>query len=113
MATYKYPQSVWDYTPDADVEAGDVVLLGTNEDMLGIVVADLDADELGAVRVDGIHQFDTAVTDFEQGDACYYNSGDDEITDDDSDTYAGRVTEQVSDTSVNVAINFGGLTAGS
>ena len=112
-ATFRYTEQVWDYTPATAKSAGDIVLLGTDTDVVGVVVADLAANELGAIRVTGACDFTTAVTDFAQGDAAYYDSVTGTITDDNTDTYAGRVTEQISSTVIRVAINFMFAPAGS
>lgn len=105
MATYKGESGVWDYTPTSAATAGDVVLLGDNDDILGVVVADTEASQLGAIRTNGIFEFTTAVSDFSQGDACYYDSVNNVITEDVTDTYAGRVASQPTSTTVRVDIN--------
>ena len=111
-ATYKHSEPVWDYTPVAAATAGDVVLLGTSEDIVGVVVSDIAAGILGAVRVSGAFEFTTEDT-LAQGDAAYYNETSGYITDDSTDTYAGRVVELVDSDTVRVAINFGELPLGS
>ena len=113
-AIYKHGlQDKWDYTPTGeDATAGDVVLLGTDDDLISVVVSDTEEDELGAVAVSGVYQFVTAVTDFAQGDPAYL-AGSGAITDDTSDTYAGRVVRQYSTTRVWVDINRGCAPAGS
>lgn len=105
MANYKGESNVIDYTPTSAATAGDVVLLGTSEDLLGIVVADTEASQLGALYVKGIFEFTTAVSDFTQGDPCYYDSVNEVITEDVTDVYAGRVASQPTSTTVRVLIN--------
>jgi predicted RecA/RadA family phage recombinase len=102
MATYVNDGSTIPYTPVSAATAGDVVVQGL---MIGIVVADIEAGQLGALRVDGAFQFTTAAT-FDVGDMAFYNSSTDTITSTDTDVYAGRVVEQPTATTVNVKINF-------
>lgn len=105
-ATFKHGAETWDYTPVAATSAGDVVLLGDNDDVLGVAVADIEAAQLGAVYVEGVFEFTTAVTDFSQGDAAYYNSSSETITETATDKYAGRVVSQPTSTTVRVSINM-------
>jgi predicted RecA/RadA family phage recombinase len=114
MATYKFGNTTnWDHTPVVAKTAGDVVLLGTDSDVIGVIVADTAASALGAVSVSGVFQFTTADT-FVQGEAAYYNVSGDVITDDATDTYAGRVAATVaSGTTVLVDINSMFAPAGS
>ena len=112
MATIRGDGQRWDYTPDgAAVTAGDVVLLGTDSEIISVVVADTKDGELGAVQVAGLVDFDTSDT-LVQGDAAYYNSVSDEMTDETTDTYAGRVEEMLTNI-VRVDINFGQTPSGS
>ena len=66
-----------DYTPNADVAAGDVVV---QSDLVGIAKLDITANELGALAVSGV--FDVAkeggvgVT-FAVGDKAYWDDGND------------------------------------
>ena len=43
-----------DYTPDADVASGDVVVQG---DLVGVAKLDIKADKLGALAVSGVFDF--------------------------------------------------------
>jgi len=110
MASFVNEGNVIPYTSVTALTAGDVVL--PSADVIGVVVADTDAGELGALRVDGVYRFDTSAT-LVQGDECYYNATADEITDDSTDVYAGRVSEAVSTTEIDVKINFKEAPAGS
>jgi predicted RecA/RadA family phage recombinase len=47
-----------DYTPSADVAAGDVVV---QEDLIGVAKLDIPADTLGALHVTGVFDFPKAV----------------------------------------------------
>ena len=66
-----------DYTPNADVAAGDVVV---QSDLVGIAKLDIAADRLGALAVTGV--FDVAKEDgvgvtFAVGDKVYWDDGND------------------------------------
>ena len=108
MATFKYSDDVLPYTPVAAATAGDVVLLGVNEDLVGVVVADLAAGALGGIRVKGACEFATSETTMIQGDAAYYSAGGGEITATNTDTYAGRVAEYNTAGVITVALNAAG-----
>ena len=104
MIVYVNSGNVIPYTPDEDVTAGDVVVQGG---MICVVVADIEEDQLGALRIDGVHTFPTSV-DFDVGDRAYLDETEVEATDDADDggnPYLGRVTE-VGDGTVDVRINF-------
>ncbi|MBI1372476.1 MAG: DUF2190 family protein [Phycisphaera sp.] len=47
-----------DYTPSADVAAGDVVV---QEDLIGVAKLDIPADTLGALHVTGVFDFPKAI----------------------------------------------------
>ena len=96
----------WDYLPGGtDATAGDVVLLGAEDDLVGVVVTDIAANYRGAVSVSGVFEFDTEDT-MAQGDAAYVDSEGD-ITDDSTDTYAGRVARATASGKVLVSLNIG------
>ena len=103
MATFKQSGDVINYTPVAAETAGDVVIVG--EDIISVAVADIEAGQLGAHYVKGIFEFATS-DDLEAGDNAYYNATSDEITDTDTDVYAGRVVEATANSKVLVSINF-------
>ena len=50
-AIYVQPGNAIDYTPTADVAAGDVVVLGT---IIGVASYDIAANTLGALNVSGV-----------------------------------------------------------
>jgi predicted RecA/RadA family phage recombinase len=104
---YKHSEPVWDYTAGGSgATAGDVVLLGANDDVIGIVVADIEANGLGAVRVTGVYSLPTEETGMVQGDEAYWDADDEVITDDTSDVYAGRCAGRSAGGKVLVSINF-------
>ncbi len=64
-----------DYTPSADIVAGDVVVQG---DLVGIAKCDIPAGTLGALAVVGLFDFPKAAgagTDFLPGEAGYWDTG--------------------------------------
>jgi len=103
MAVYKQSGDVINYTPVTAETAGDVVIIG--EDIISVVAADIEAGQLGAHYVKGVFEFDTSDT-FAAGDNAYWNSVSEEITDTDTDVYAGRVVEATANSKVLVSINF-------
>ena len=111
-AEYKEDAKIIDYTPDAAALAGAVVIQGT--DIISVVVADLAADELGAVYIKGIFEFacasDSALA---VGDNAFWNASSGLITATDTDVYAGRVTKAAASSLVRVSINFMPEKAGS
>ena len=111
-AYYKHGhQEKWDYTPGADKTAGAVEKLGTDEDVIGVVVADVKANKLGSIAVTGVYEFPTDLTEAVQGDAAYLASNG-KITATDTDVYAGRVVAQGSSV-IWVSINKMFVPAGS
>lgn len=110
MATFKQSGDVINYTPSAAETAGDVVVIG--EDIISVAVADIEASQLGAHYVKGVFEFDTSAS-LEAGDNAYWNASSEEITDDDTDVYAGRVVEDAASSKVLVNINFMSEYAGS
>ena len=55
MAEFVKNGDVVDYTPSADVTAGDVIVQG---DLIGVAFNDIAADQLGALQVTGVIAFD-------------------------------------------------------
>ncbi len=63
-----------DYTPDADVAAGDVVRLGS---FTGVAVRNIPANSLGALRIEGVFSLPKAVNGgitFAAGDAVGWDA---------------------------------------
>ncbi len=64
-----------DYTPTADVSAGDVIVQG---DLVGIAKGDIEANRLGAVAVSGVFDFPKASgvgTAISVGSIVYWDAG--------------------------------------
>ena len=55
--TYRHAGALVDYTPGADVSAGDVVLQG---DLIGVANLDIAANVLGSLAVQGVFDFPKA-----------------------------------------------------
>jgi predicted RecA/RadA family phage recombinase len=105
MATHKtgYTEN-WDLYSASAVTAGDVVLLGVDSDVVGVVTADIAAGGTGAASVTGVFEFDTDAT-IAQGSACYVDASGD-ITATTSDTYAGRCAKATASSKVWVSLNM-------
>jgi predicted RecA/RadA family phage recombinase len=68
---YKQRGDSIDYTPTADVAAGDVVVLN---DLVGIAKLDIKAGELGALAVAGVFDFPTDIgSTLDVGITAYWN----------------------------------------
>jgi len=93
MATVSFVQegASIDYTPGSDVDAGDVVVQG---DLVGVAKLDINADELGALAVEGVFDFpkDTgSASAIDAGKKVYWDSGNEVVTETvGSNTYAGK-----------------------
>jgi len=109
MATATYVQmgdSV-DYTPGADVAAGDVVV---QADLLGVAKLDIKSGKLGALAVSGVFDFPKEVgqgTAIAAGTKVYWNAGDKWATfDDESGThkFIGKTVLAVGDNDEKVRV---------
>ena len=83
MAEFVKNGDVVDYTPSSDVTAGDVIV---QLDLVGVAFNDIAADELGALKVEGVIAFDKAVgggTSIPAGTKCYWDAADKEAKADD------------------------------
>ena len=84
MATAEFIQAgdAVDYTPVADVTAGDVVV---QEELVGVAKRDIKANELGALSVTGLIDFPKATggsTSIAAGKNVYWDVGDTEAKED-------------------------------
>jgi len=82
MSVTNFVQDGWsvDYTPSSAVEAGDVVVQG---ELVGIAKADIAADALGALAVEGVFDFpkDTGSADaITAGANVYWDAGNEVAT---------------------------------
>ena len=82
MATYYQDGKYQDYTPDAAVSGGDVVVVG---DRALVAVSDIEADVLGALATAGVFKFTRAATsgsDVDNGTLMYWDATEEEPTTD-------------------------------
>ena len=71
MITYKQTGDRLDYTPSADVDAGDIVIQNS---LVGIATEDIAADAKGSIAVKGVFHFPrTAGTAIEAGEEMYWD----------------------------------------
>ena len=78
-AIYKQHGDAIDYTPTADVAAGDVVVFGN---LVGVAKLDIKAGELGALAVTGVFDFPMeAGCTLSEGYDAYWNASNGEVTD--------------------------------
>lgn len=80
MATnYHQDADILDYTADADVLSGELVIKG---DLIGVAITDILTGETGAIKRNGVWKFTKASgVAFAQGNKAYYDSATKEITD--------------------------------
>lgn len=77
MANFVAEGKVIDYTPDADVTAGDILTIGN---IVAVAKHDIDSGDLGSVAVEGIYSLadadlDGAASDYSQGDPVFLDTG--------------------------------------
>ncbi len=75
-ATYVSKGDTIDYTPGADVAAGDVVVIsGTNSKIVGVALSDIKSGKQGAVAVSGVFEFVKASADvIDIGEKVYWHT---------------------------------------
>lgn len=78
LTTYRQMGDCLDYTPGSNVSAGDIVVTG---DLVGQVVADTLANQLGALRVEGVINVPKLTTDVVVfGSTLYWDAGNSRAT---------------------------------
>lgn len=71
-AVYDYKGDILDFTPTANVAAGDIAFIG---DIAGVASHPIKANELGALGITGVYKVATAsATTFALGAKVYYNT---------------------------------------
>ncbi|MCK6458128.1 MAG: DUF2190 family protein [Phycisphaerae bacterium] len=73
QAVFRHEGNPIDYTPGADVAAGDVVVIG---ELVGVAKLDIKANALGALAVSGVFDFAKATgvgTAISAGANCYWD----------------------------------------
>jgi len=82
MATMRQTGNSYDYTPDAAVSGGDVVVVG---DRALVATRDMEADVLGALATHGVFAFTREASsgaDLDFGSAVYWDATEEEPTSD-------------------------------
>ena len=98
--------SAIDYTPGADVAAGDVVVLS---DLGGITKRDIKAGSLGSIAVEGVFDIpkDPALAvEFEAGTKVYVDEDGSVVADDVGTTYLGKVVNDAAATDSFVRVRL-------
>ena len=109
MATYVQKGESIDYTPGADVAAGDVVVQG---DLVGVARTPIAADTLGSLAVAGVFDFPKATgvgSGIAAGATCYWDAADGEAkTDDESgaNERIGKAIQAAADADETVRIRM-------
>ena len=108
MATFRHDGAAVDYTPDAAVTAGDVVVQG---ELVGVAKSDIAAAALGALAVEGVFDFakDTgSASAITAGANCYWDAGN-EVATTTASTHKligkGTKAAAAADTTVRVLMN--------
>ena len=91
-----------DYTPTANVAAGEIVALGN---LVGIAQVDIPANTLGALAVFGVFDVRKGASAFAGGDAVYYDSSTKKATTE-GDIYLGRAVQAASATESVVRVRL-------
>ena len=77
MATLIQDGDVMDYTPNADITAGDIEVVG---ELVGVAKTDIGSGDLGSLALGGIYELadadvDGSATDYSQGDQVFLSTG--------------------------------------
>lgn len=105
VADYLHSGDVIDFTPNAAVAAGSVVVQGTQ---IGITKVAVPANTLGTLHVQGVFDINCAsATTFSAGALLYWNAGTSLITTTNTDVLIGRaaVAKTAGQTKARVRIN--------
>ncbi len=107
-ATFKHNGDVIDYTPSADVDAGDVVVQG---ELVGVAKLDIAANVLGSLAVKGVFDFPKASGDggVTAGAECYWDATNKVATDDSAsgaNKLIGKCILAAADTDITVRIRM-------
>lgn len=111
-ARYIYSGDTLDYTPGADVAAGDVVVFGAG--FVGVSPIDIPKGRVGAVSTRGVYSFAKGNEAVAAGDPMYWDaSGKKAVKTAGQLVFLGVAVADAADAAgtVSVAINFGRVTA--
>lgn len=91
-------------TPSESLESGQLVAIG---DVVGVTISAIEAGKLGTVRIAGVFDAPKAALagEMAQGSRVYLTAAG-EITDDDSQTYAGIAVENTSADATRVQVRL-------
>lgn len=106
MATYIQAGDAIDYTPSAAVTAGDVIVLGL---LVCVANHDIAADTLGAITTTGVFSFAKATGTGEGlavGVKAYWNATSEEMSETDTDVYAGKTIAAAGDDDTTVLVKL-------
>jgi predicted RecA/RadA family phage recombinase len=109
LVTYVHDGNAIDYTPGADVAAGDVVVQG---DLVGVAKTPIAANTLGALAVTGVFDFPKATgggTAISAGATVYWDVADSEAkTDDESgaNKLIGKTVKAAADADATVRVRL-------
>jgi len=94
-----------DYTPDADVIAGDVVVQGT---LVGIATEPIDSGRKGSLAVEGVFDFDKEEAAFTVGEDVFYDEDSGLAMNDDTGEgqYLGKCVEAAAATDDTVRVKL-------
>jgi predicted RecA/RadA family phage recombinase len=108
-ATFVHDGSAIDYTPGADVSAGDVVVLN---DLVGVAKRDITASTLGALAVTGVFDFPKATgvgSGIAAGKKVYWDVADAQAKEDDesgANAYLGKTVKAAGDDDATVRVRL-------
>ncbi len=96
-----------DYTPDDDVDAGDVIVIGPN--LIGIAKLDIAAGELGALSLVGVYDMPKATgtgEDIQRGVNIYWDSSEQIVTTDNSKIYLGATITEAGENDETIRVHL-------
>lgn len=107
IATYVHRGEIIDYTPEADVAAGDVVVINN---IVGIAKLDIKAGEHGALAIIGVYDIAKASgenTAIGKGVRVFWNATNKQITTDPTDVYIGKTLIAATDDDTTARVLLG------
>ena len=108
-ATYVQEGDAIDYTPGADVAAGEVVVQG---DLIGVAKTPIASGKLGSLAVDGVFDFPKATgvsTAIAVGQTVYWDAGDEQAKEDDesgANKLLGKTVKAAADGDATVRVRL-------
>lgn len=88
---FRHDGDALDFTPESDVAAGEVVVLGS---LVTVALTPIEAGKLGSVKRRGVFRFPMPAADtLEAYESAYWDDADEEVNADDANPFAGTVLE--------------------